>query len=131
MHAQSLSCVQLFVTPWTAAHQASLSEVSRQEHWSKLPFPSSEDLPDPGIKPKSLVSPVLEVDSLPLGHLGSPSVQEGHRVFEISWTDDSSGLQAMESQELDMAIKPQPPPVGPVVLSSSCALEFWRTYKNR
>ena len=30
--AQSLSCVQLFVTPWTVAHQALLSmEFSRQE----------------------------------------------------------------------------------------------------
>ena len=30
-----LSCVQLFVTPWTVAHQASLSmELSRQEYWN-------------------------------------------------------------------------------------------------
>ena len=29
------------VTPWTAAHQASLSmDFSRQEYWSGLPFPS-------------------------------------------------------------------------------------------
>ena len=27
----------------------------RQEHWSGLPFPSPGDLPDPGIKPVSLV----------------------------------------------------------------------------
>ena len=26
-------------------------EFSRQEHWSGLPFPALEDLPDPGIKP--------------------------------------------------------------------------------
>ena len=26
---------------------------SRQEHWNGLPFPSPEDLPDPGIKPGS------------------------------------------------------------------------------
>ena len=40
--------------------QAPLSmEFSRQEHWSKLPFPIPGDLPDPGIKPMSLVSPVL------------------------------------------------------------------------
>ena len=43
-----LSHVRLFVTPWTAAYQASLSMgSSRQEHWSGLPFPSSGDLPDP------------------------------------------------------------------------------------
>ena len=35
------SRVQLCVTPWTAAYQASPSmRFSRQEHWSGLPFPS-------------------------------------------------------------------------------------------
>ena len=35
------SCVQLCVTPETAAHQAPPSlGFSRQEHWSGLPFPS-------------------------------------------------------------------------------------------
>ena len=38
---KSLSHVQLFVTPWTVAYQASLSMgFFRQEHWSGLPFPS-------------------------------------------------------------------------------------------
>ena len=32
---------------------------SRQEYWSELPFPSPEDLPDPGIKPTPLVSLAL------------------------------------------------------------------------
>ena len=32
---------------------------SRQEYWSGLPFPSPADLPDPGIKPTSLMSPAL------------------------------------------------------------------------
>jgi len=52
------SPVQLFETMWTTARQAPLSmKCSRQEYWSGLPFPSPGDLPDPGIKPKSLVSP--------------------------------------------------------------------------
>ena len=34
----------------------------KKEHWSELPFPSSEDLPDPGIKPRP---PALQVESLP------------------------------------------------------------------
>ena len=42
------SCLILFATPWTAAHQAPLS---RQEYWSRFPFPSSEDFPNPGIEP--------------------------------------------------------------------------------
>ena len=49
---KSLSCVRLFVTPWTVAYQAPLSiEFSRQEYWSGLPFPSPGDLPNPGIIP--------------------------------------------------------------------------------
>jgi len=34
-------------------------EFSRQEFWSEVPFPSSGDLPDTGIKPDSLASPAL------------------------------------------------------------------------
>ena len=55
-----LSSVQLFASPWTVAHQAPLSMgFSRQEYWSRLPFPTSGDVADPGIKPTFLVSPAL------------------------------------------------------------------------
>ena len=58
--AQSLSCVRLFATTWTVAHQVPLFiELSRQEFWSRLPFPSPGDLPDPGIEPTSPVAPAL------------------------------------------------------------------------
>ena len=54
------SVVSDSATPWTVACQAPLSmEFSRQESWNGLPFPSPEDLPNPGIKPTSLASPVL------------------------------------------------------------------------
>ena len=60
---KSLSCVQLFATPWTVAHQAPPSvEFSRQEYWSGLSFPSPGDLPDLGIEPRS---PTLKADALP------------------------------------------------------------------
>ena len=36
---QLLRCVQLFTAPWTVAHQALSMEFSRQEYWSRLPFP--------------------------------------------------------------------------------------------
>ena len=37
----ALSRVQLFATPWTAAHQASPSMgFSREEYWSGVPLPS-------------------------------------------------------------------------------------------
>ena len=62
---KSVSRVRLFVTPWTVAHQAPLSMgFSRQEYWSGLPFPSPEDLPDPGIEPRS---PALQADALTWG----------------------------------------------------------------
>ena len=66
---QSLSPVRLFETLWTVAHQAPLSTgFSTQEYWSGLPFPSPNNLPDPGIKPVSLVAPAPQADSLPLRH---------------------------------------------------------------
>ena len=55
-------------TPWTVAHHAPLSMgFYRQEYWSEMPFPLPEDLPNPGIKPASSVSPALQEDSLPYG----------------------------------------------------------------
>ena len=65
---KSLSCVQLFATPWTVAYQASPSMgFSRQEYWSGLPFPSPGDLPDPGIEPRSPASWADAVTSEPPG----------------------------------------------------------------
>ena len=47
------SCTTL-VTPWTIPYQAPLSlRFPRQESWSGLPFASSGNIPDPGIKPAS------------------------------------------------------------------------------
>ena len=54
-----LSCIQLFVTPWTIQSM----EFSRPEHWSGQPFPSPGNLPNPGIEPRS---PTLQADSLPI-----------------------------------------------------------------
>ena len=57
------SHVQLFVTPWTIAHQAPLSMgFSRQEYWSGLPCPPPGHLSNPGIEHRF---PTLQVDSLP------------------------------------------------------------------
>ena len=45
---------------WTVACQSTLSiGFSRQEDWSGLPYPTPEDLPDPGIEPTSFMSPAL------------------------------------------------------------------------
>ena len=54
------SCVRLFVTLWTIASQAPLSMgSSRKEYWSALPYSPPGDLPNPGIKPASLMSLAL------------------------------------------------------------------------
>ena len=54
-------CLTL-ATPGTIARQAPLfMGFSRQEYWSRLPFPPPGDLPDPGIK---CAFPALQADSL-------------------------------------------------------------------
>ena len=47
----------LFATLWTVARLAPLSMgLPRQEYWSGLPFPTSGNLPNTGIKPTSRAS---------------------------------------------------------------------------
>ena len=66
--ALSFTCVQLFVTPGTLAHQASLNtKFSTQEYWSQLSIPTLGDISNPGIEPASLE--VLSMISLPLCHI--------------------------------------------------------------
>ena len=56
-----VSRVQLFVAPWTVAYEAiPFTEVSRQQYWTGVPFPSAGDLPNPGIEPRS---PALRADT--------------------------------------------------------------------
>ena len=63
------SCPAL-VTPWTVPHKAPLSMGSpRQEYWSGLPFSSSGNLPNPGIKSGS---PALQVNSVLTETPGKP-----------------------------------------------------------
>ena len=58
-----------FATPHTVAPQAPLSiELSWQEYWSRLPFPSPGDLPVSEIES---MSSALQADSLPQSHQGS------------------------------------------------------------
>ena len=65
LYAYSFACVlscfsPVCATPWTVAHQASLSMgFSRQEYWSGLSCPPPGDPPNPEIKPVSLTSPEL------------------------------------------------------------------------
>ena len=69
-----------FVTLWTVACKAPLSMgFPRQEYWSRFPFPSPEDLPNPRIEAGS---PTLQADSLPFEPLGNPSESYvGYKFF--------------------------------------------------
>ena len=91
-----LSHVQLFATPWTVAYQAPPSmRFSWQEYWSGLPFPSPEDLSDPGIKPTSPVSPALQVVPLPAEPSGKP--RTGHVLpFTTVTAPTKDGVREIE-----------------------------------
>ena len=67
---KSLSHVRLFVTPWTVAHQGSLSMgffQARVLEWMAISF--SRGYSQSGIKPRS---PVLQADTLPSEPPGKP-----------------------------------------------------------
>ena len=73
----------------------------RQEYWSGLPFPSLEDLPDPGIEPGSLT---LQAESLPSkapgnwdskqkeGEKDSPIIPLDEKLILIMFQELGSGL---------------------------------------
>ena len=88
------NCVWLFVTPWTVARQAHLSMgFSRQEYRSGLVYPPPGDLPEPGIKPMSPVSPALQADSLATEWPGKPI-----HLYITSlqhWTRPRPGIEQM------------------------------------
>ena len=58
---------------------SSVHRILRQEYWSGLPFPTAGDLPDPGIKPMSPVSPALTGRFLTTEPPGKPQTLE--KVF--------------------------------------------------
>ena len=91
-----LSCAQLFATRWTVACQPPLPKrFSRQEYWSRLLFPSSGDLHDPGIKLESPLS-CIEADSLPLMEKAM-APHSSTLAWKIPWTEEPGGPQSMGS----------------------------------
>ena len=95
---KSLTCVRLFATPWTVAHQAPPSMgFSRQEYWSGLPFPSPGDLPDPGIKPGS---PALQADVLTFEPPGKPWTQLNmHAILNPVYFPSEHALYSADVQQ--------------------------------
>ena len=83
-----LSRVVLFATPWTVADWAPLSMgFPRQEYWSRLPFSSPADLPNPGMEPGLADKLFTE-----LSHQGSPYSWLLRTALEIrvrlAWADE-------------------------------------------
>ena len=88
MKVKSLSRVQLFATPWTVAYQAPPTMgFPRQEYWSRLPFPSPGDLPDPGIEPGPLHC--RQTLYLSLSHQGSPHCMESKNISKSQYFQDT------------------------------------------
>ena len=58
--------------------------ISEQEYWSGLLFLSPRELPELGIDPTSPASLVLQADSLPLSHLGSPMKYNDIELIQFS-----------------------------------------------
>ena len=65
-------------------------EFSRPEYWSGQLLPSSQDLPDPGIEPKS---PALQADSLPAEPQGK---SKNTRVSSLSLLQRISSQPGIE-----------------------------------
>ena len=94
------SYVELAAIPWAIAHQVRLSMgFSRQKYWywSGLPFPSPGDLPDPGIEPMSLFSPVLACE-----FFTSSATREAGALYTV--------VYICESQSSNPSHSPHPPP---------------------
>ena len=69
--------------------------LSRQEYWSELPFPSPEDLPDPGLEPGS---PALQGDSLPSELPGKAQVRASGKTTKMQAAQ--APLQSLPQAEL-------------------------------
>ena len=77
-----LSCIRLFVAPWTVTCQGPLSiKFSKQKYWSELPFPTPRDLPKPEIEPTSLASPALAGGFFTTALPGKP--MKGEKIIYI------------------------------------------------
>ena len=96
-----VSCVRLFVTPWTVARQVPLpTGFPKQEYWSGLPFPPPRDLSDPGIEPASPMSPAMQETRVQSLSQKDPLEEEmathsSILAWRISWTEEPVGLHTV------------------------------------
>ena len=81
-------------------------EFSRPEHWSGVPFPSPEDLPNPGIKPRS---PALQVILYQLSHKGSPLLKSQKQKLGVGSKSRVLCMPPACSTTTGMGKPPKPP----------------------
>ena len=82
---------------WTVDHQAPISMgFSRQEYYGGLPFSSPGDLPNPGIKSRSLS---LQADSLLSEPLGKFYLLILHKICAASFTTNIMHLLIILNHE--------------------------------
>ena len=87
------SVVSDSLQPFGLAHQVPLSKgLFRQDYWSELPFPPPGDLPNPGIKPLSSLSPALQVDSVQWYRICLPMQEtQEMQVWSLGQRDSPGG----------------------------------------
>ena len=93
------SRVWLFATLWTVAHQASLfMGFSRQEYWSGLPCPPSEDHPNLGIRLTCACVSCIAGWLFPTEPPGKPGMSTHSNIlaWRIPWAKEPGKLQSME-----------------------------------
>ena len=91
-----LSCVQLFVTLQMAARQSTLSMgFPRQDCWSQLPFPPSEDLPHLGIEP---VSPSVA------GEFFTTDIREDFSSIHFAYFNNQRKISITKGQDQKLSV---------------------------
>ena len=114
------SRVWFFATLCTVVYQAPLSMgFSRQEYWRGFPCPPPGDLPDPGIKLVSLMSPALAGGFFITSATWQAIVHQFQFQFSRSVVSDS-----LWPHELQHTRSPCPSPTSGVY-PNSCPLSRW------
>ena len=118
LHAQLLGRVQLFATPWTEDHQASLSMgFSRQEYWSRWPFPPPGDLNAHLNAHLHLLR--WQEGSLPLCYLGSLFK---HKTWYHKTPTESTGKIFSDINHTTVFVRQSPRPIDIKTKINKCSL---------